>query len=302
MKVLSRLSKLVLLVALPIIPCFAQEDSLANKSAKEFRMQVSFGNFELNGSPTTLDDWKKLAPNSHFLKNDFLKYSKDENYVFDLKPIFNLNFYINTSQKREHTKGGGWIRTGLSFGQVNLLDFRLEKKVVTPIDTLSSNLNNLEIYVDSVDVNELKMHYTSSVIQAEIAYIFKTKESARWGIYGGAGVGIGYAFNNYVSLTEEKKKYFEYQVSNGETYSDEYKMDNNYSFNVEEFRLKSSFIVSAFLPVGVTFRVGKNSAFLRKLTLSLEYQAGIQMRRVPELESFVNSYGIAQIGLIVNLD
>ena len=286
----------------PVATCFAQDDSLANKSPKEVRMQVSVGNFELNDSPVSLEDWKKLASSSTFLKKDFSKFSIDNNYITDLKPFFNLNFYINTTKKSDPSKGGGWIRTGLSFGQVNLFDFRLEKKVTTPFDTLSSTLNNLEIYVDSVQVNELKMHYTSSVVQAEIAYIFKTKEAARWGLYGGAGVGIGYAFNNYVTLTDVRKNYFEYHLSNGESFSDESKKHENYFLNVEEFRLKSSFIVSAFLPVGVTFRVGKKSAFLRKLTLSFEYQAGVQMRRVPELQNFVNSYGISQIGLIVKLD
>ena len=302
MKVLPSLNKLVFFLAFPIAPCFAQDDSLTNKSPKEVRMQISAGNFDLRDSPVNLEDWKKLASNSIFLKDDLTKYKQDNNYITDLKPFFNLNFYINTTIKSDPSKGGGWIRTGLSFGQVNLFDFRLEEKIITPFDTLSSTLNSLEIYVDSVQENELKMHYTSSVVQAEIAYIFKTKEVARWGFYGGAGVGIGYAFNNYVSLTDVRKNYFEYQLSTGETFSDESRSDENYSLNVEEFRLKSSFVVSAFLPVGVTFRVGKKSAFLRKLTLSFEYQAGVQMRRVPELENFVNSYGISQIGLIVKLD
>ena len=302
MKVLSNLLALFLVFSFPVAPCFAQGDSLNNKSPKEIRMQVSVGNFELNGSPVSLEDWKKLASSSTFLKEDFSKFSQDKNYITDLKPFFNLNFYINTTQINNPNKGGGWIKTGLSFGQLNLFDYRLEKKIITPFDTLSSTLNSLEIYVDSIQEDELRMHYTSSVVQAEIGYIFRTKEASRWGLYGGAGVGIGYTFNNYVSLTKENKKYFEYRLSNGENFSDESRNHENQSLNFEEFRLKSSFIVSAFLPVGVTFRVGKKSAFLRKLTLSFEYQAGVQMRRIPELENFVNPYGLSQIGLIVNLD
>ena len=99
MKVISSLNKLVLFLVFPIAPCFAQVDSLANKSPKEVRMQVSVGNFELNDSPVGLEDWKKLASSSLFLKGDFSKYRQDINYITDFKP-FLISIFISIQLKK----------------------------------------------------------------------------------------------------------------------------------------------------------------------------------------------------------
>lgn len=282
--------------------CFGQEDSLKFTPRSIERVQLSVGTRQLNEIPTNLSDWNKLAPKSKFLNQDFSGYDQGVGYGITEDVIANVNLYISPHGKRDETKGSGCFRFGCSLTTSDLFSYFLSSSSITRIDTLTSSNSGLEIYMDSVQENRFNMSYSSSSLQGELAYLYRTKESARWGFFGGVGVSIGFSFNNVVSISKSVESFEIFNFSTGGYYAGNYGSYNIYNFQNESFRLKSGVVCAAYLPLGVTFRVGKKNAFLRKLQVSYEFRPGIEVRQIPELETIVNSYGYSQLGIMVKIN
>jgi hypothetical protein len=174
--------------------------------------------------------------------------------------------------------------------------FKEERK---PYDTLISTQTGDAYYVDSVDAKNLNMSYTADQLRLDGSLIFRTDPAARWSLHAGIGLSAGMSMNAQTEILYMHKKYTEMQFvefSNGDGF---YDTDN---FESENFRNKPSFGFSAYVPMGIDFRMGNKREFWKHTHLFYEMGPGVNVTVIPEMRTLTNMSLRHGFGLRVSID
>lgn len=281
------------------ITASAQTDSLQIQKSGLSEVFISIGQNLKSTTTGTLQDFRKLAPRSEILKNDFTGFHSNNGYITEMNTYFSIMAGINPKCCKTSNPGSSLLRVGINFGDGMRFSNYLDKSTRTAFDTLISGQTGEYYYRDSVLDEYCDMTYISQELNIEGSYIFRTSPERRWSFFAGFGVSGGFTFNNSVSINQYSYESRSIRLQNGDTfYENSYSYNENNSIN-EVFRLKSSFTTSFFLPLGVDFRIGKRRDFLKKFHLFYELRPGIQVRNIPELDTFTGISTVSCFGLRV---
>lgn len=254
----------------------------------EFHLQTGFQYYPAETS--SLEDFRKLAPNSILLKEDL--------------PSYNSFGYYNGRGNFSSVQLGltfknhpnALLRVGLSNMGVSGLQKSYSKQDHFPYDTLTSSATGEQTFIDSVSSQSYFMNHSSRQIRLDAAFIFRTDASARWSLFAGIGASLGVNYNATTYISYYRNNYINNQ--NGNSYYNGY--SNNGSEKTETFTTKNYLTTTAFIPMGVDFRIGKNQAFWKRLHLYYEIKPSISMTQIPALRTITTVNMTQALGLKVS--
>ena len=254
----------------------------------EFHLQTGFQYYP--AETTSLEDFRKLAPNSILLKEDL--------------PSYNSFGYYNGRGNFSSVQLGltfknhpnALLRVGLSNMGVSGLQNSYSKQEYFPYDTLTSSLTGEQTFIDSVSSQSYFMNHSSRQIRLDAALIFRTDASARWSLFAGIGASLGVNYNATTYISYYTNNYINNQ--NGNSYYNGY--SNNGSEKTETFTTKNYLTTTAYIPMGVDFRIGKNQAFWKRLHLYYEIKPSISMTQIPALRTITTVNMTQALGLKVS--
>jgi hypothetical protein len=128
------------------------------------------------------------------------------------------------------------------------------------------------------------MDYSSEQIRFDGSMIFRTNPLARWSLFSGIGITAGVSINSNTNIYYSKYLRTEIYESDGAVLnsSSYYHSDQSIS---ENHKNKNGYAVSAYIPMGIDFRVGKKREFWKQIHLFYECRPGMNMTSIPELQT-----------------
>jgi hypothetical protein len=130
----------------------------------------------------------------------------------------------------------------------------------------------------------------------DISLIYRTDPKARWQFYGGIGLTAGASLKSYTTI--------DYMVGSNLQSTDYYfypMYSNQVSdYKNEYFRNSADFGLSAYVPLGIDFRMGKKRPFWKRTHLFYEVRPGAAFSSIGDLSSFANIAVQQGLGIKVN--
>jgi hypothetical protein len=297
------MKKINLIIALTtlLLSCslFAQEENKPKKRVylNEFYSQAGFVNKSV--STGSLENFKLLAPQSILLNQNYSDFSTNSFYYnYSTSASHSAMVGINFGDKSGNTKKTNpTLRLGLSYiSGYNLTNtlFRAEKSAY---DTLISSQTGKIIFKDSVKEETLRMGYFSEQLRFDGSLLFRINADGRWSFFTGVGFTAGLSFNAFTIIEKIDVSFTETRYDGGYT-----QRDYNYwryRLNLESFSNKSNLGFSAYLPLGIDFRIGKKREFWKNVYLHYEMRPSIDVVSIPELRT--TTLSMVQYGLGVRV-
>lgn len=273
---------LVALIAILPLGLTAQEKINKFKSSSVSLMPyASIG----TGSVSTLDDFRKLAPNSTLLPDDLNGYNSSNYNVSS----GSAGTAVLLSFKLRDKAGSGYrpnplFRIGLSYNYNQSLTNNAYKEEKFAYDTLISANTGGRTPVDSVSYSSYNMDYSSQFVRLDASVIYRTNPEARWNFYGGFGATFG------VSIASQTNVYYHeyYYIQPNDNESSIFITQNgaNGEHENEVTKNETSLAYSAYIPLGLDFRIANKSEFWQRVHLFYEMRPSLEMISIPELSTY----------------
>lgn len=241
-----------------------------------------------NSPKLSLGDFNTLFPNSMLLSSPSLKgLDQNSNSLYSGGGGLGLLVSLKTKEK---TYGNTTISSGFRIGvnyQSRALSNSYFKTSSGVIDTLRSANGGEQIYLDTVNSQNLSLTHRSEMIGLDVSYLYRINPSARWSFFGGLGTQVGASINNRTDIYYSSYRYREYRKDDGSIVGGEFSNDRNNSTSVSETnRNRSGFYAMVYVPLGVNFRIGKTSEFWKRTNLFYEMRPMLNISSIPELGTF----------------
>jgi hypothetical protein len=273
-----------------IFPVLAQEQkpkTIKRISVYDYHVQAGIS-LERNNT-ATYSDFEKLAPNSVLLTNNLANYSSYNGVSLNGNNMFSAILGLQFSDKQKSLyKSNPILRVGISYFSSTTLSSNVFNEVRKPYDTLTSNQTGQTIYIDSLITKNYSMNYTSDQLRFDGSLIFRTDSEARWSLFGGIGFTAGFSINANTYIHHNNSLRTETRNQNGNVFFayNPGSMDVNRS---ERFKNKTNFVASAYIPMGVDFRIGKKREFWKRTHLFYELRPGVNITTIPELRTITTA-------------
>ncbi|HPS71756.1 MAG TPA: hypothetical protein PLM70_05855 [Bacteroidales bacterium] len=276
-----------------------------NNVIKGFRINeysIQTGLFGGSSSSSSLSDFNILAPNSVLLNSNIIpdlqsyspySYHSGPNSSFSAL----LGFQFSDKQKTKYNKYMQ-LRVGITYTHNSIISGGMYNTERIRFDTLTSSQTGNTTYLDSVVTKSLDMNYSSEQLRLDGALIFRTNPDARWSLYSGIGITAGFSFNSKTTIVYGTNYRIENQDSDDNmTYMNCFDGDSK----IELFTNKNNFGFSAYIPLGINLKLGKNTEFWKKVNLFYEIRPSIGVTSIPELRTVVNTSVQQGIGFKISL-
>lgn len=297
----------------------AQETSSLNLSTPEPVKKIDvcevsiLGGFSAQSNQyATLADYTKLAPNSKILQADLSNYSKTSAYGGNSSGMFSVLMGIRFGKKDGSAyRNNPIFRMGFNYMNSTSLASGFYKSESKPYDTLLSYQTGKEIYVDSMTQRNYNISYSSQQIRLDLSLIYRTDGKARWNFYSGIGVTFGTSLNAYTNIsyyanTSVSNQNYDGAYYNYSFYPPYFSTGGNYYYTngnggiTETFKNKNNTAFSAYIPLGVDFRLGKKRVFWKRTHLFCEFRPGVNSVQIPELGTYNTAFFQGNFGLKIN--
>lgn len=278
---------------------FGQEQTATLSKVSVHDIYILPGFYSEQNTYGTIDDFRKLAPQSLLLKNDLSNYSQYEGSGMMTNGAFTamVGLLFRNNDKTAY-KANPLLRFGVSYFSATTLTNGLYNEERNITDTLTSSQTGQIIYLDSVKIKNFDMNYTSDQVRLTSSVICRTNPDMRWSLFGGAGASIGFSVKASTEIYYSDYRYRDAQYTNG-SYTPYYYSESSTS-KTERFNNKNNFNASVFIPMGVDFKIARKSEFWKRAHLYYEIQPGVNFTSIPELKT-VSNISIQQgFGLRVN--
>ena len=236
----------------------------------------------------TLADFQSLAKGSSILNQDYTGFS-DQHFGLrnrENNSLLGIQLGIQFAKRPNPT-----LRVGFNYLSSSLISGSLHRMDSYVTDTLTSSQTGEQQYVMTTNSKSVYMNQTCQQFRLDAALLFHTNSSARWSLYSGIGVTMGYAYNNKTRIQYEE--YVSEPSANG-YYS------NPLSTYANEFYRSQNFATfSAYVPLGIDFRIGKKREFWNRLHLFGEFRPSLNYAKIPELRRVLNPGTTQSFGLKV---
>ena len=209
-----------------------------------------------------------------------------------------LGLQFSDKQKSAY-KANPLLRLGISYFSGTSITSAFYKEERFPYDTLTSSQTGQVIYIDSINSKSYSMNYSSEQLRLDASLIFRTNPEARWSLFAGIGVNAGLSINASTDIYFNRYESSDTRFINGNG-SSPYGYSNTDNSKSENFKNKSNFGLSTYIPMGVDFRIGKKKEFWKRTHLFYELRPGVNITSIPELRTITNSSIQHGIGLRVS--
>ena len=270
-------------MGLNLSPLFAQKAV----TLAEFSIQNGFSSPSQNQDPLGLADFQLLAPNAEILQQDLSDFDQYNGFIFNRRGNNNISgLYVGlrfNNWSNNNFLRAPVLRLGINQEILSFNGSSFYQDIRTPYDTLISSQTGNYMFVDSIATTSINMNYFSNKLAFDAAMIFQTTDEYRFSFHTGIGLNAGLTYNNRTEITKDESNsiiYFE----NGSAY-------NYYSsyyggfgaYEKENIKNKSGFFFSAYVPIGLDFRFGKNREFWKHMNLFVETRPSFNFQSIPEI-------------------
>lgn len=232
----------------------------------------------------TLQDFKKLAPNSQTLNQDFSGfYSSNSNYINiggGLSALLGFSIY---NKKRAAYLPNCTLRLGFQGYSVSQLSQGFIKENTVALDTLYSASTQTTVYIDSNYHHYINLSKNATNLALDFSVIFNSNPERRFQLHGGIGLTTGAAIASNTSVYESEST--KLIVRTQDSY---YSGNSNFSsdYTQENYRNKTGLVGSIYFPLGYNFRLSNKREHLKNIYLFGEIRPAVSITQIPEL--FVN--------------
>lgn len=299
MKNIKYYSFAILLIS--VNSAFAQKATPSKKiKIQDYYVQTGFGLEKTNLG--TLNDFNTLAPQSVLLKNNTADFTGGGDLGISGNSMFSMmvGFKMLDSDKSTF-KSNPNFRVGVSYMTNNALNHNLHKTVRKPYDTLTSTSTGQSVYIDSLSTQYYGMRYTSDQLRLDGSLIYRTQTNSRWSLYAGIGINVGVSVNASTHIYYNDIKRTETRFSDGNTASSYY-FSSSENGQIENFNNKTNWGASAYMPMGVDFRIGKKNEFLKKIHLFYDLRSSVNVTSIPELQTLTSVSMQHGLGIRVSMN
>lgn len=243
------------------------------------------------GTPLmTTTDWRNLMPGSELLQRDLSWDTGDQsNYGFarggpgyrgampDASPILEVAMGLDLGRKKgADARFEKELRLGVTYLANGYLGRTWYRSSTGPYDTLTSNLNGQESYVDTTWNEQYSADYRFTRIGLNAAYVVRKRTPGKLSWYVGFGGMVGTTLNAsatvshqvYTSVTRSYVDYPELDTS----------LDND---GFEEHHVASAMWGAAYALAGLDLRLGKKHPFWSSIHLFNELRPTVLFNKVP---------------------
>jgi hypothetical protein len=243
----------------------------------------------------TLNDFRKLAPQSMVLSNDYTSYTASNSKTLDGDIVLAGNIGISFLDKKKNAYRNMTLRMGVSY-QATGLSSQLSKTTSSRYDTLGPAHGGSPMYLDSVKNEFVSMNYRSEELRLDVSLVFRTKPEARWGLYGGIGFTAGTSISAYTNISSSNytdiQSTYEGTVTTVDTYN-----DYGQGTETERFKNKNTMGYSVYVPFGIDYRMANKSEFWKRLHVFYEAKPLVNFSVIDQI-GMISSAGIQNgIGL-----
>lgn len=250
----------------------------------------------------TFEDFSPLAPQSEILKSDMSDFSNPPKYAVAGNPSVSVLMGVQFRDKdKKAYKANPLLRLGFNYFTGTTLTSGLGKSYGIPYDTLMSSQTGKPIYIDSGFLESYGLSYSSKQLRFDGSLIFRTNPAARLSVYSGIGITAGISIASWTNIHYMKKSYryssaFEYRDVFGMS-----KYDRTESRN-EDYKNKMNYSASAYIPIGIDFRLGRDNKFLKHIHLFYELKLAMGFTSIPELYTVTNTNYQHGLGLRISFN
>ena len=281
----------------------AQDNAVPEKGKWQVRdLSFQYGLNTRVGTLVQTADFAKLMPDSEILKRDLSGFNRTSSTYID--PVsaasvlvgFNLRDYDAATSRPLHQ-----FRVGLTYFSNGGLYNSYSRLTRTPSDTLTSPQTGQQIFLDSVHHEHISMGYSAEQIHLDASYLLRFNLDARFSFFTGFGATAGFSLNSYSNVSDTHwgtlegrdagGNYIYLSNSSGASHRDTYEAVTN----------KTSYGFSAYVPIGIDFRVSRRGNLFSKMHLFLETRPGINFLVVPELRTFKKAQQATSLGLRIKV-
>ncbi len=284
---MRRVNILSVVVLLTVSFSVIGQEQIKKFSIRDVYIQTGF--FSDPYTTGTLHDFKLLFPESVLLNNDMTDFSQTSSFSYTSNNMFSalLGFQFRDKQKSIY-KTNPLLRLGISYFSGTTLQGGLSKTNRKPYDTLMSTQTGQAVYIDSVVIQQYSMNSSSQQLRFDGSLIFRTNPEARWSIYGGIGITAGLSINSSTDIYYAKYERTDTRYPNSiALYS--YGYSSSYNSKAENFRNRTIFGGSAYIPMGIDFRIGKLGELWKRTHLFYELRPSLNITSIPELRTITNT-------------
>ncbi len=246
---------------------------------------------ELGTAPLLMsrEDFTKLAPGSTLYPSAMREDIRMGMMVSWNASIFNIQLgwtpYISggTEKSKNRTWRVGLMAQGFQsslYSNVNENTFR--------VDTVYQGSNGaIYGFLDSTERYMSNGYYKATAIKADIAHVWSTDSDKRFSLHAGMGVNAGVNVAAQTHIFVNRWSVNELIDTNGDVISSNGYFNSNDNFQRETFNNKTGFSSTAYIPLGLDFRVGHKREYLKNLHLFSEIRPALNVVVVPETRTYI---------------
>ncbi len=237
------------------------------------------------GSISTIDDFRKLAPNSSLLPDELSGFNSSNYHVSSgsVGTAVLLSFKFRDKSGADY-RPNPILRVGVSYNYNSSMNNSAYKEERFAYDTLVSVKTGERTAVDSISNTEYYMDYTSQFVRLDASVIYRTNPKARWNFYAGFGATFGASISSQTNINY----YQSHSIGPNDDQSTLYISNDSYhegEYESETIKNKTSLAYSAYIPMGLDFRMANKNEFWQRVHLFYEMRPSLDMVSIPELNT-----------------
>lgn len=273
-----------ILVATLILPTGLWAQDQVKKIQPNSITVMPFGSIG-SGATSTIDDFKKLSPNSTLLPDDLSDFNTSSYNANSgaLGTAVLLSFKFRDESGTAY-RPNPELRLGISYNYSRSMYNNAYKEDRFAHDTLISVKTGERTAVDSVSYTGYDMNYSTQFVRLDASLIYRTNPKARWNFFAGVGATVGVSVSSQTNINYYQHYYIQPNDNESSIYINRSGYDGE--FESETTRNESSMAYSAYIPLGLDFRIADKSEFWQRVHLFYEMRPTIDFLSIPELNTY----------------
>lgn len=278
------------------------QDTDSVKSRPIYDVAIMSGGATGNSSIFGLSDFRKIFPESSILQRDLSEFSGyGENYFSE---YFGFGVMVGRTSRQLHILGErvkGTMRAGFYYDEASYFSYTLTDGSNYRVDTIKNSQGASQFYIDSAYYKTAYMYYDAKSLRAEFSALLRFNDEQRWSFYLGVGLSAGMTFNNTVNVSYSEQEVIETYPAEGLSGTSATKVEFPVYEN-DQSAVSSGWLVNAFVPVGIDFRLAKTGRSLEFMHLFTEVRPGISFMEIPDVRTVSGTQVSFHLGLRCTLN
>lgn len=174
------------------------------------------------------------------------------------------------------------MRFGIGYGSTASLGTFWSREQIIPYDTFIAG-NGSQITSDSVNYETINATYSSNQLRVNADILYHTNPDRRFSLFFGAGIVLGATFNNQTQIFYTNQSFITTKYDNSTTVFSQSTAESQ----SELYNNGSGWLAGGYIPIGLSYRLGKTTPLLNQTSLFIEFRPGLTAMNVPELATYI---------------